>query len=67
MSKIFRHFYPRQIARHVKAFHQGSFYIEQEGPFRFERGLVCYDYHQAPDARQAVAKINRELRAMLRA
>ncbi|WP_409422605.1 DUF1107 family protein [Pseudaeromonas sp. ZJS20] len=66
MIKIFRSGLPRQIARHVMAYYQGSFFIEMEGPFRFDKGFVCYEGGLDPTALQTIARINKEVRAMHR-
>lgn len=62
MIKIFRWFHPKQIARYVKTFHQGVFFIDGQGPFRFEGGVVCYEPHHGHGSLQSVAEINRQLR-----
>ena len=62
MIKIFRWFHPKQIARYVKTFHQGVFFIDEQGPFRFEGGVVCYEPHHGHGSLQSVAEINRQLR-----
>ena len=59
MIKIFRWFYPKQIARYVKTFHHGVFFIAEQGPFRFEHGTVCYEGHQG-NALRTLAEINRQ-------
>ena len=61
MVKIFRWFQPKQIARYVKTFHQGVFFIAEQGPFRFEQGAACYDAHQG-SALRSLAEINRQVR-----
>ena len=61
MIKIFRWFYPKQIARYVKTFHHGVFFIAEQGPFRFEHGTVCYEAHQG-NALRSLAEINRQVR-----
>ncbi|MGL4754277.1 MAG: DUF1107 family protein [Aeromonadaceae bacterium] len=62
MIKVFRLFHPRQIARYVKTFHQGMFFIEERGPFRFENGHVCYESHHGTACLQSIAEINRQVR-----
>jgi hypothetical protein len=62
MIKVFRWFHPKQIARYVKTFHQGVFFIEEQGPFRFEQGVVCYETHHGRGSLQSVAEINRQVR-----
>lgn len=62
MIKIFRWFHPKQIARYVKTFHQGVFFIDEQGPFRFEGGVVCYEPHYGHGSLQSVAEINRQVR-----
>lgn len=64
MMKVFHWFQPLMIARYVKAFHQGSFFIKEKGPFRFENGLVCYDATYSPDNLRSIAEINRELKQL---
>ena len=62
MIKVFRLFHPRQIARYVKTFHQGMFFIEERGPFRFENCHVCYESHHGTACLQSIAEINRQVR-----
>ena len=62
MAKVFRLFHPGQIARHVKGFHRGSFFIAQQGPYYFDNGTVCYESLPDEQALQMAAAINRQVR-----
>ncbi len=62
MGKVFSGVHTGPIARHVKGFHKGSFFIAQQGPYHFHNGAVCY--HNLPDRQslQMAAAINRQIR-----
>ena len=62
MSKVFKLFHPRQIARYVKAFHSGVFFIDHQGAYHFENGAVCYEPHHCTSSLKSIAEINRQVR-----
>ncbi|MGL4204603.1 MAG: DUF1107 family protein [Aeromonadaceae bacterium] len=66
MVKIFKLFQPKQIARYVKAFHCGVFFIDEQGPYHFENGAVCYDSHHGTASLKSIAEINRQVRDLRR-
>ena len=62
MIKVFKLFQPQQIARYVKAFHSGIFFIDEQGPYHFENGIVCYEQHHCTRSLKSIAEINRQVR-----
>lgn len=43
MKRSFREHQALQIARYIRSYYRGTFYIEQSGPFHFDAGRACYD------------------------
>ena len=62
MKRSFREHQALQIARYIRSYHRGTFYIEQSGPFHFDAGRACYDDVENVRWKKVLAQINKEIR-----
>nr|WP_321270802.1 DUF1107 domain-containing protein [uncultured Tolumonas sp.] len=62
MKRSFREHQALQIARYIRSYYQGTFYIEQSGPFHFDAGRACYDDVENVRWKKVLAQINKEIR-----
>jgi hypothetical protein len=64
MKRSFREHQALQIARYIRSYYRGTFYIEQSGPFHFDAGRACYDHVDNVKWKKLLAQINKEIRNM---
>ncbi|WP_087026665.1 DUF1107 domain-containing protein [Thaumasiovibrio subtropicus] len=64
MLKVFHQYRPQQIARFVKSFHRGRFYVHGIGGFEFDLGKVMMPRHQQRPHLVAMAEINRAIKVL---
>ncbi len=62
MKRSFREHQALQIARYIRSYYRGTFYIEQSGPFHFNAGRACYDDVENVRWKKVLAQINKEIR-----
>ncbi len=62
MKRSFREHQALQIARYIRSYYRGTFYIEQSGPFHFDAGRACYDDVENVRWKKVLAQINKEIR-----
>ncbi|PJG59553.1 hypothetical protein CUC53_06965 [Aeromonas cavernicola] len=59
--KVFKHGSPRQIARYIKRFHQGSFRVEALGQFEFHGGRIDLNHRTCRQTLTLIRQIKQEL------
>jgi hypothetical protein len=64
LMKVFKSLSPRQIARHVKSFHRGSFMVEEMGLFEFTRGEITLENLRCNKTLSLATRVNRVLRGL---
>ncbi len=64
MLKVFNQYRPQQVARFVKSFHRGRFYIHGIGGFEFDLGKVSMPHHQERRHLIAMAEINQLIKQL---
>lgn len=64
MKRSFREHQALQVARYIRSYYRGSFYIEQSGPFHFDAGRACYDQVDNVKWKKFLAQVNKEIRTM---
>ncbi len=64
MKRSFREHQALQIARYIRSYYRGTFYIEQSGPFYFDAGKACYDQIECVKSKKMLAQINKEIRSL---
>jgi len=57
--RVFKHYHPKMIAKHVKAFFSGRLYIDGRGGYVFNRGRLVMPICADEMHRQTVLEINR--------
>jgi len=57
--RVFKHYHPKMIAKHVKAFFKGRLYIDGRGGYVFNRGRLVMPVQADATHRQTVQEINR--------
>lgn len=60
--KVFKQLSPRQIARYIKSFHQGSFMVEAMGRFEFTGGIIDVKTLSCHQALRLARQINLAVR-----
>lgn len=62
--KVFKNLSPRQIARHIKSFHHGSFMVEALGRFEFSGGKINLESLTCRQTMSLARQINLEVRGL---
>jgi Protein of unknown function (DUF1107). len=64
VNRSFQEHQALKIARYIRNYYRGSFYVEQSGPFHFEAGRACCSDVENIRWKKFLAQINKEIRKM---
>jgi hypothetical protein len=64
MNRSFSEHQAVRVAKHIRNYYRGSFYIDQSGPFYFDAGRACVDDGINVRWKKFLAQINKEIKHM---
>jgi hypothetical protein len=64
MDRSFGEHQAIRVAKHIRNYYRGSFYIDQSGPFYFDAGRACVDDVNNVRWKKFLAQINKEIKNM---
>jgi hypothetical protein len=64
VNRSFREHQALKIAKYIRSYYRGSFYIDQSGPFHFDAGRACYNDVENVKWKKILSQINKEIKKM---